>query len=179
MGLFPGGYDWTRDYVCTLFAPTTPAGDTNGARFVAIFAMFVLCTSVAVLFQLVSRRASGRILRKTLEIGGIGSMVYAFLAVTPMHDLVLGIALLFFVPAMVAALWLVTIEGQPVLLWSGLVCLGLLLAGVTLYYGNWLGSPLAVTQKAIFAACPGWLLALQLAPSRRRGQGLGRTKRCT
>src|SRR5262245_35293454 len=91
--LYPGGYDWTRDFISTLFAPTTPAGAPNAARYVAALAMFVLCLSLAVVFKLVSRRVRGRTLRKTLEIGGIGSMVYAFLAVTPMHDLVLAIAL--------------------------------------------------------------------------------------
>jgi hypothetical protein len=110
-------------------------------------------------------------LGKTLEIGGIGSMVYAFLAVTAMHDLVLGIALLFFVPAMLAALSLVYLEGRRTLFWSGLLCLGLLLAGVTMYYGHMLWWLLPLTQKAIFAAFPGWLLALQLAPWKRTGDG--------
>ena len=66
--------------------------------------MFVFCVSVVVLFQLVSRRTKRRVIGKSLEIGGIGSMVYAFLVVTPMHDLLVGIALLFFFQATLAAL---------------------------------------------------------------------------
>src|SRR5437763_14389051 len=130
---YPGGYDWTRDFISTLFAPSTATGAANGARSVAVLAMFVFCVSVAVLFKFVSRRARGRALGKTLEIGGIGSMVYAFLVVTPMHDLLVGIALLFFVPAMLAALGLAYLEGRLALFWSGLLGLGLLLASATVY----------------------------------------------
>jgi hypothetical protein len=167
---YPGGYDWAHNFICTLFAPTTAAGAANEARYVAVLAMFVFCLSVAVLFKLVSRRARGRVLGKTLEIGGIGSMVYAFLVVTPMHDLLVGIALLFFVPAMLAALRLAYLEGRLALLWSGLMCLGLLLATATMYYGNLLWHLLPLAQKASMAACTCWLLTLQLAPGKRAGE---------
>jgi len=161
---YPGGYAWTHDFISTLFAPTTPAGAANKARYVAVLAMFVFCVSVAVLFKLVSRRARGKALGKTLEIGGIGSMVYAFLVVTPMHNLLIGIALLFFVPAMLAALGLAHLEGRLALFWTGLMCLVLLLAAATMYYGNIFWHLLPIAQKASMAACACWLLALQLAP---------------
>jgi hypothetical protein len=161
--LYPGGYDWLEHYISTLFAPMTGAGEANRARSVAVLAMFVLCLSVAVAFKLVSRRASGRLLAKTLEIGGIGSMVYAFFAVTVMHDLVIAIALVFIVPAILAALGLASMERRRVLFWSGLACFGLLLAGVTMYYGSVLRSLLPMTQKAIFVTSAAWVLMLQRA----------------
>jgi hypothetical protein len=166
---YPGGYDWTRDFISTLFAPSTATGAPNEARYVAVLAMFFCCVSVAALFKLLSRRASGRALGKTLEAGGIGSMVYAFLVVTPMHDLLVGIALLFFIPAMVAALTLAYLEGRRALLWSGLMCFGLLLVSAALYYGNILWHLLPLAQKASIAACTCWLLTLQLAPGKRAG----------
>jgi len=92
---------------------------------------------------------------KPLEIGGIGSMVYAFLVATPMHDLTAGIALLFFIPAMLAALRLAVLEGRLALFWSGLMCFGLLLASATLYHGNILWHLLPLAQKASIAACTG------------------------
>ena len=78
---YPGGYVWTRDYVCTLFAPVTPSGAANEAWHLAIAAMLVFCVSLAVSVERVSRRAGGTILKKTIQIGGIGSMVYAFFVV--------------------------------------------------------------------------------------------------
>ena len=117
--LYPGGYDWMRDFISTLFATSTATGAANKARHVAVLAMFVFCVSVAVLFKVVSRRARSRMHRKTLEIGGVGSMVYAFLVVTPMHDLLVGIALLFFIAAMSAALHMIYLgrRPRPGLLW--------------------------------------------------------------
>jgi len=166
---YPSGYDWTHDFISTLFAPLTPTGATNEARYVAIFAMAVFCVSVAVLFKLLSRRAEGRAIRKTLEIGGIGSMVYAFLVVTPMHDLLVGIALLFFVPALLAALSLAYLERRLAILWTGLMCLGILLISSTMDYGDILWDLLPLAQKATFAACTCWLLILQLTPWKRAG----------
>jgi hypothetical protein len=65
-----------------LFAPSTATGATNNARYVAVLAMFVFCVSVAVLFKLVSRRARGRVLRKTLEAAAAmyyGNMLWGLL----------------------------------------------------------------------------------------------------
>jgi hypothetical protein len=83
-------------------------------------------------------------------------------AVTVLHDLV-TIALVFMVPAMLAALRLAATEGRRALFWSGLACFGLLLAGVMMYYGSVLRSLLPVTQKAIFVTSAAWLLTLQRA----------------
>jgi len=167
---YPGGYDWAHDFISTLFAPSTATGVANEARFFAIAAMLVFCVSVAVLFEVLSRRASRLVHRKILEIGGIGSMVYAFLVVTPMHDLLVGIALLFFVPAMTAyAIHLLYVERRFALFCVGLMCLGLLLASATMYYGNMLWFLLPVAQKASIAACVGCLLTMQLVTDVRAG----------
>jgi hypothetical protein len=168
---YPGGYDWANHFVSMLFAPSTATGAANGARPAAIAAMLALCVSVAVLFVALSRRADGRLHRKTLEIGGIGSMVYAFLTVTPMHDLLVGISLAFFVPAMSAAIHLVYLERRPALSWAGSICLGLSLVCATMYYGHIFWNLLPLVQKASLAACVGWLLAVQRAAEGRAGDG--------
>jgi hypothetical protein len=166
---YPGGYDWANHFISTLFASSTPAGVANEARPFAVAAMFVCCVSLAVLFEVLSRRASTLVHRTTLQIGGIGSMVYAFLVVTPMHNLLVGISLLFFVTAMSAAIHLQYVERRFALFWAGLVCLGLLLATATMYYGNLLWSLLPVAQKVSIVACVSWLLTLQLGTEDRAG----------
>ena len=171
--LYPGGYDWMHDFVSTLFAPSTATGAANKARYVAVLAMFVLCVSVAVMFKVISGRPRRRVHRKALEIGGIGSMVYAFLVVTPMHDLLIGIALLFFLPAMFAALHWMCVEGRLALFWAGLISLGLLVASATMYYGNLLWHLLPLAQKVSFVACVGWLLTIQLVTGKRTGDDKG------
>jgi len=164
---YPGGYRLTGDFISTLFASLTPAGVDNAARPIAIAAMLVFCASVGLLFELVSRQASQKGLAKIIQIGGIGSMVYAFLVVTPMHDLLVGIALLFFFPAMFAALALVYRDGRPALFWAGILCLGLMIVASTMYYGHVAWQLLPLAQKSSMGACTCWLLTLQLAPGQQ------------
>jgi hypothetical protein len=164
---YPGGYRFTGDFISTLFAPLTPSGINNAARPIAILAMLVFCASVGLLFQLVSRQASSRVLAKIIQIGGVGSMVYAFLVVTPMHDLLVGIALLFFFPAVFATLALVYQERRVALFSSGLVCLGLMIVASTMYYGHVAWQLLPLAQKSSMGACTCWLLVLQLSPTRQ------------
>jgi hypothetical protein len=167
---YPGGYDWANHFISTLFAPTTATGVPNTARFLAIAAMLVFCVSVAILFVVLSRRTGSLVHRKTLEIGGIGSMVYAFLVVTPMHDLLVSISLLFFIPAMLAAIHLMYVERRFTLFWVGLMCLGVLLVTATMYYGNLHWHLLPLAQKATFVACIGWLLTLQIVTEDHAGK---------
>ena len=173
--LYPGGYDWAHHFISMMFAPTTATGAVNKARPVAILAMFVLCFSQAVLFKRLAGRATRRVHRKTLEIGGIGSMVYGFLVVTPLHDLLVGIALLFFVAAMLAALHWMWVEGRPTLVGTGLVSLVLLAVTAVMYYGHVLWNLLPIAQKASFLACFGWLMALQIATSKGHREDAGGT----
>src|ERR1041385_9029755 len=101
---YPGGYNGPRHFISTLFAGTTTSGEPNPSRPFAIAGIFFFYTSMALLFQLTSSKASSRFHKKTIQIGGIGSMVYGFLAVTRLHDLMVTIALGFFLTAMIAAL---------------------------------------------------------------------------
>lgn len=53
---------------------------------------------------------SSRVHKKTIEIGGIGALVYGFLAVTRMRDLMVSIGLLFSLAALLAATHALYIE---------------------------------------------------------------------
>src|SRR5258706_6549618 len=122
------GYDWTRHYISTLFAKTALNGTANTAKYFAIPAMFLYCTTLAFVFKTVSTKSPSRALRKTIEIGGIGSMVYAFLAVTtPLHDLLVTLSLLFFLAAAFATLQMLRALRQPALVLFGMVALAILL----------------------------------------------------
>jgi hypothetical protein len=103
--------------------------------------------------------------QKTIEIAGIGSMVYAFLVVTPMHDMLVGVGLVFFVTAMFVTLHMLYLERNFGMLDAGIVCLALSLSNAVMYYGNLLFGFLPVFQKISLAMRVGWLIALQLAES--------------
>jgi hypothetical protein len=162
---YPGGYDWAHHFVSTLFHPTALNGAENAARPIAVLAMFMFCVSMGILFKGISSKGKSRFHKKTIEIGGIGSMVYAFLVVTPMHDLLVTIGFLFFVAAMLATLHLLYVERHPRMLYAGIICLLLLLISAVMYYGHVAFGLLPIAQKATYAMCIGWFFAVRFSKS--------------
>jgi hypothetical protein len=169
MAYYPGGtsfsadtvgYNWSQNFLSSLFQPRAYNGSPNPARWFAIPAMFLLCLSYAFIFRGVSRRSQSQLQKKIIEIGGIGSAAYTFLVVTPMHNLMITISLLFFLTAVLAALQLLYTEQQTVLFAAGLICLAVMLISCVMYYGNVFFSALPVAQKLTFVLFAGWLLAL-------------------
>src|SRR5262249_38566238 len=132
------GYDWARNFISTLFAPRALNGAHNAARYYAIPAMLFFSASIAVMFKSISRKGSSKFHAKAIEIAGIGSAVYTFLIVTPMHDLLVSIALVFFLVALLVTLRLLYAERYLRLFGAGIACLALLLLSTAMYYGNWL-----------------------------------------
>ena len=167
---YPGGYDWVNQSISMLFQPKALNGAENLARPLAMLAVFLFCVSMGVVFKSISSRGKTRFHRKTIEIAGIGAMVYAFLVVTPMHDLLVGIGLVFFVTAMLAILHMVYLERRSGMLYAGIVCLALSLSNAVMYYGNVLFGFLPIVQKTSVAMWVGWLFALQLAESKEGPQ---------
>src|SRR5262245_13413260 len=102
------GYDWSRNFISTLFAPIALNGAANPARRLAIPAMLVFCVSIGVLFRNISRKAKSRLHRKAIEIGGIGTAIYAFLVVKTMHDILVSIAFVFFMVSVMVTLHLLS-----------------------------------------------------------------------
>jgi hypothetical protein len=157
------GYQWAHNFLSSLFAPIALNGAANPARYVAILAMLVLCVSIGVLFKSISNKSTSKIHRKMIEIGGIGSAVYAFLVVTPMHDLMVDIGLSFALIAQLATLHLLYVMRSWRLFFVGSVCIVLLLLSAAMYYGHVFFGLLPVVQKASLVACLGWLVAVNYA----------------
>ena len=136
--LYPGGtraspnsvgYDWAQNYVSTLFEATAINGAANPARYAAVPAMFFGCISVTAIFKHLATKHNSRPMQKLIAIGGIGSMLFAFLAVTtPLHDLLLGIGLLMFMGAAFATLKLQHELRQTKLFFFGIVSIAMLAA---------------------------------------------------
>ena len=99
--LYPGGsrtdktsvgYNWTENYWCNLLNNTAINGQINTAKPIAMTAMIILCISLSffwILFPiLVQLKKYHRIV---IQIGGIASMMAAFLLLTNIdHDLVVN-----------------------------------------------------------------------------------------
>lgn len=164
---YPGGNDWdtaaagfrfTENYVCALFQPLAINGLENAARKFAIPAILLLCLSMGYMFWAVSRRCHERATRKTIEIFGIGTAVYTFLGVnTPMHDLLVVIAAIFFGIAAIGMLRMLHTTRRLISVLAGLLCLGLLIALAAMRHAGMRPDLAPITEWLLFAVAIGWL----------------------
>jgi hypothetical protein len=170
---YPGGYDWFDQSVSSLFQPIAQNGSPNTSRSLAAPAVLVFCASMAIVFNTIARSAPSRFHRKTIQIAGIGSMVYTGLVVTPMHDLLVGVALLFFVTAIVAIFHRLYLERRFGMLSAGGVCLALILCNATMYYGEVIYGFLPIVQKVSLVSWVSWLFGLSLMDSQAMKRATG------
>lgn len=152
------GYHWAQNFISTLFAPTALNGEANAARVYSIPAMLLMCLSLGAVFKLISGKSQPKVHRTLIEIGGIGAAVYGFLAVTPMHNLMINIGLLFGLIALGSLLHLLYLERGWYLFGAGLVAIALLVLSALMYYTNAFYDWLPIMQKASFLACIVWVV---------------------
>ncbi len=154
------GFAWTRNFISALFQPLALNGAANSARIPAVLAMLALCLSLGYAFWRISRAAASARHRKFIETGGIGSMVYGFLVVTPLHNLMVNIALLFYLTAVLTIMYGLYIQRTTRLLMIGVACNVVLLLSAVIYYGNVLYWMLPTMQKLTYASCSCWIMAV-------------------
>lgn len=165
IALYPGGFDWNRDFISTLLR-----GQSGPARVPAIAGVLLFCASIAAVFQRLSRAAEFFAYAKVIRIAGIGSMVYAALAFTPMHDLMVTISLIFFLVAALALTRALFEIGEMGFFVAGCVCLVVLLASATLYYAGIYVTVLPWAQRLSFPLFAVWLVSLDCRFPRARSR---------
>lgn len=157
---YAGDVHWTRVTVSLLCAPELPNGEPNPGRALPVAALLLLCVSMSLLFELISRAADTRGLRKTIQIAGIGSMVYALLTATPMHNLMVNIALAFYLAAIIAIVSMLYRKRKFLLAMVGIACLVLKLGSVSMYYTNTYTEIWGALQKLSFIFTTTWLFVV-------------------
>lgn len=99
--LYPGGsyfdpysqgFDWQHNYFSNLFSKTAINGMPNSARFWSIAGMFFLCLSFALFFIRFTKSIPSKSGQLVIKYAGVASMIFAFLTVTPLHDLMISIS---------------------------------------------------------------------------------------
>jgi hypothetical protein len=91
------GFSFTANYVSSLFQPRALNGVDNAARPFAFVAMLLYAAGAGYMFWIISTAYPKSAASKTVQIFGVGSMVYAFIAVTtPMHNVLVIVAAIFF-----------------------------------------------------------------------------------
>lgn len=159
---YAGEVHWTRVTVSLLCAQNLPNGDENSGRGLSCVALLLLCASMALLFQYISKIGETRAQQSTIQIGGIGSMVYALLTATPMHNLMVNIALVFFLVATIAIIFVLWRRKYFVLAIIGLACVLVKTGNASLYYTNTSADVWGLLQKLSFVLTTIWLAAVHL-----------------
>jgi len=153
--LFPGGYDWSRDYVSTLLR-----GPAGPSRTLADVGVLCFCVSMALVFERLARSVEFAKNSKMIRIAGIGSQVYASLTITPMHDLMVTISFVFSLVAVLALTQVLYFNREIGFFVGGCVCLVVLIGSASTYYSGHFASILPWAQKAWLALFAIWLVGL-------------------
>lgn len=153
--LYPGGFHWDRDYVSTLLR-----GPAGAARALAELGVLLFCISLAATFERLARRPEYGFAAKGIRIGGIGSMVYAALTITPLHDLMVTMSLGFLMVALVSLLIALRSCRTTGYFIFGCAGLTLLTSSAAVYYSGYFVRVLPWAQRISFSLLALWLICL-------------------
>jgi lysylphosphatidylglycerol synthetase-like protein (DUF2156 family) len=163
--LYPGGYDWNRDYISTLLR-----GPSGPARLLADAGVLVFCVSISLVFVRLAHAVQFSKNSKVITIAGIGSQVYASLTITPMHDLMVTISSVFMLVALLALTQTLYASRERSFFVFGCACLIVLVASATIYYTGHYVSVLPWAQRVWLVLFTVWLLSLDRSFPRIRLQ---------
>ncbi len=86
------GFDLTKNFISNLFGAKALNGSDNPARYWADAGMVFLAISFAVFFMRFSEKISQKSAANVIKYAGAGGMIFTFLIVTPLHDIMVTIA---------------------------------------------------------------------------------------
>jgi hypothetical protein len=90
------GFDWTKNFISNLFGGKALNGSENPSRIWALLAMLLLPFTYAIFFINMSKKIPQKSVANILKFGGAANILFMFLIVTPLHDLMLNISLSLF-----------------------------------------------------------------------------------
>jgi len=90
------GFDWGKNFISNLFATKALNGAENPSRIWACLGMIILPFSYAIFFINMSKKIPDKNAANILKYGGAVNILFMFLIVTPLHDLMLNISITLF-----------------------------------------------------------------------------------
>lgn len=86
------GFDLTKNFISNLFGEKALNGSDNPARYWADAGMIFLAVSFAIFFMRFSEKIPQKSAANVIKYAGAGGMIFTFLVVTPLHDIMVTIA---------------------------------------------------------------------------------------
>jgi len=90
------GFDWTKNFISNLFGAKALNGAENPSRIWAYKGMILLPFSYAIFFINMSKKLPEKNVANILKYGGAANILFMFLIVTPLHDLMLNVSITLF-----------------------------------------------------------------------------------
>ncbi len=90
------GFDWTKNFISNLFAAKALNGSENPSRIWAYLGMIFLPLTYAIFFINMSKKIPEKNATNILKYAGVLNILFMFLIVTPLHDLMLNISITLF-----------------------------------------------------------------------------------
>ena len=90
------GFNWTKNFISNLFATKALNGFENSSRIWACLGMIILPFSYAIFFINMSKKLPEKNAGNIIKYGGVANILFMFLIVTPLHDLMLNISITLF-----------------------------------------------------------------------------------
>jgi len=155
------GYDWANNYISNLFGEKAVNGAESASLYWAAPAMLCLSLAFALFFIDFSKKIPARGAANITRYFGLAAMVCTFLAVTPLHDLMITIG---------STLALVSIFYITVFVFKSklhlfkllcVICMLLMYVSLYIYYSGNLREILPVMQKTVLIVTITWVLVLQ------------------
>lgn len=145
------GFVWSKNFISNLFAAKAVNDSDNPSRVWADTGMIFLAVSFALFFVKFSKKIPVKSAANVIKYLGAGGMLFTFLIVTPLHDVMITISSTLFL----VSLFYITvfILKSRLHLFKILCILCLLIFYVTLYlYGSGNYDFLPIMQKITFAS---------------------------
>ena len=94
------GFDWSKNFISNLFAEKAVNGSDNPSRIWADGGMIFLSISFTIFFVNFSKKIASNNAAKIIKYLGAGGMLFSFLIVSPLHDIMVTIASTLFLVSM-------------------------------------------------------------------------------
>jgi hypothetical protein len=155
------GYDWKNNYLSNLFSIKAVNGAVNASRPWAIAGMLFLCGAFGLFFFEFARKIPSKLSAQIIRYFGTGAMLFAFLTVTPYHDIMVTIASTLPLVSMFYIVIFIFKSKLQLFKVLSVVCMVALYSCNYVYFTRTHLEILPVLQKAAMLLTITWMLCLQ------------------
>ncbi|MEO7215872.1 hypothetical protein [Mucilaginibacter sp.] len=154
------GFDWTKNFMSNLFGTRALNGSENPSRIWAYSGMILLPLTYAIFFVNMSKKIPEKNAAYILKYGGIANILFTFLTVTYLHDIMLIISTSIFWTCIIVIMVFILKTKLHLLKFLCIITVLVFYYGVYLWgTSNW--ALLPIMQKVNFASSTLLILGLE------------------